>query len=143
MSDANKALMRRAFETLNKHEMSAFFEFYADCTYHSSATGELKGEAFRKFFTTAMAAFPDLRFNMQDQIAEGDKVVTRYQITGTHRGEFMGIAPTGKQIAITGICLDRIARGTVVEEWDEWDALSMIRQLGVVPEMKVGELVAA
>ena len=58
MSDANKTLIRRALETMNKHDVSAFFEFCPDCTYHSSATGELKGEAFRKFFTTAMAAFP-------------------------------------------------------------------------------------
>jgi len=143
MSDANKTLIRRALETMNKHDVSAFFEFCPDCTYHSSATGELKGEAFRKFFTTAMAAFPDFRVTVQDQIAEGDKVVTRYVMTGTHNGEFMGVAPTGKRITITGLCLDRIVKGKIVEEWDEWDALSMMRQLGLAPTTKVEAKVAA
>jgi steroid delta-isomerase-like uncharacterized protein len=143
MSEANKTLIRRAMEAMSKHDVPAFFEFFPDCTYHSAATGELKGEAFRKFFTTAMAAFPDFRLTVQDQISEGDKVVTRYVVTGTHRGEFMGVAPTGKQITLTGLCLDRIVNGKIVEEWDEWDALSMMRQLGMVPELKVGEPVAA
>ena len=128
---------------MNKHDVSAFFEFCPDCTYHSSATGELKGEAFRKFFTTAMAAFPDFRVTVQDQISERDKVVTRYVMSETNRGEFMGIAPTGKQITLSGLCLDRIVKGKIVEEWDEWDALSMMRQLGMLPELKVGEPVAA
>jgi steroid delta-isomerase-like uncharacterized protein len=143
MSEANKTLIRRAMEAMSKHDASAFFEFFPDCIYHSAATGELKGEAFRKFFTTALAAFPDFRVTVQDQISEGDKVVTRYVVTGTHRGEFMGVAPTGKQITLTGLCMDRIVNGKIVEEWDEWDALSMMRQLGMLPELKVGEPVAA
>jgi len=143
MSDANKALIRRALETMNEHDASAFFELCPDCTYHSSATGELKGEPFRKFFTTAMAAFPDFRVTVQDQISERDKVVTRYVMSGTHRGEFMGIAPTGKQITLSGLCLDRIVKGKIVEEWDEWDCLSMMRQLGMAPPTKVEAKVAA
>ncbi len=143
MSEANKTLIRRAMETMSKHDVSAFFEFCPECTYHSAATGELKGEAFRKFFTTAMTAFPDFRVTVQDQISEGDKVVTRYVVTGTHRGEFMGFAPTGKQITLTGLCLDRIVKEKIVEEWDEWDALSMMRQLGMAPPTKVEAKVAA
>ena len=76
-------------------------------------------------------AFPDLHFEIVDLLAEGDKVLTRWVLTGTHRGEFLGIAPTGKAIRVEGMSLDRIEGGLVAEGFDGWDALGLRRQLGV------------
>lgn len=78
-----------------------------------------------------LAAFPDFRIVIEDQIAEGDRVVTRVTFRGTHLGEYRGIAPTGKPVAYQGIAFDRIARGRVVEGWHEADNLGLLRQLGV------------
>lgn len=79
------------------------------------------------------AAFPDLRFMVEDQIAEGEKVVTRWTLRGTHRGEFLGIAPTGKLVTITGVSIWRFADGKGVEAWVEMDWLGLLQQLGVFP----------
>jgi len=133
MSEANKALIRRAFEHMNERDTSVIAELCPDCVYYSPAIGELRGETHKKPFTSLLSAFPDARWTVEDQLAEGDKVVTRYVMTGTHNGEFMGVAPTGRQITITGLCLDRIVEGKIVEEWDEWNALSMMRELGMAP----------
>jgi predicted ester cyclase len=70
---------------------------------------------------------------VEDQIAEGDKVVTRYTVSGTHQGEFFGVAPTGKRITMSGIMVDRLEDGKMVEEWPEYDLLGVMRQLGAVP----------
>ena len=67
-------------------------------------------------------------------MAEGDKVVTRWTGRGTHQGELMGISPTGNQLEITGLTIDRIEGGQVVETWDQYDTLGMLRQLGAIPE---------
>ena len=79
------------------------------------------------------AAFPDLQYTVEDQIAEGDKVVTRYTASGTHRGELMSIVPTGSRVEITGISITRIEDGKIEEIWENYDALGMMRQLGVIP----------
>lgn len=142
MSEANKALIRRVFEGMNRQDISVIAELFPDCVYRSPAIGELRGEAFRRFVTSSLAAFPDARWTVEDQLAEGDKVVTRWSLTATHKKEFMGIAPTGKRITTTGITVDRIVGGKVVEETEEWDALGMMRQLGVIPEAKL-EAIAA
>ncbi|MBI4673689.1 MAG: ester cyclase [Chloroflexi bacterium] len=76
-------------------------------------------------------AFPDANLIIEDQIAEGDKVVSRVTMRGTHQGEYYGIAPTGKQVAWTGIAVDRIAGSKVVEMWHEADELGILQQLGV------------
>ena len=78
------------------------------------------------------AAFPDLQITIEDVVASGDQVVTRWTFRGTHQGELQGIAPTGKQVTMTGIRLARIENGQVVEEWDNFDELGMMQQLGVI-----------
>jgi predicted ester cyclase len=80
-----------------------------------------------------LPAFPDLNITIEDQIAEGDKVVTRWVGRGTQQGELQGIPPTGKQATTSGIAIDRIVSGKLVETWDQFDALGMMQQLGVVP----------
>lgn len=144
MNEVNKAIVRRVLEEgFNKHNNAVIAELYPNCLYHSAGTGDLRGETHRKFVDLLLTAFPDAQTRVCQQLAEGDEVTTRWTFTGTHKGMFMGIAATGRKIAITGMVIDRIVNGKIVEEWSEWDTLGMMRQLGVVPEMKVGELVAA
>jgi predicted ester cyclase len=81
-----------------------------------------------------MKAFPDYHVTIEDQIAVADKVVTRYTARGTQQGELMGISPTGKEGSVTGIDIDRVSGGKIVEHWSEADTLGMMQQLGAVPE---------
>jgi steroid delta-isomerase-like uncharacterized protein len=80
-------------------------------------------------------AFPDLRIKVEDQIADADRVVTRWSAKGTHQGELMGIPATGKQSTVTGITIDLIVDGRIAESWTNWDTLGMLQQLGVVPAL--------
>ena len=112
--------------------------FHKDLTSYTTS-GEVKGtEGIRKTISMNKGAFKDPQFTVEDQIAEGDKVVTRYTFSGTHIAEFMGIAPTGKLITFTGVVIYRIVDGKVIESWDQFDALGMMQQLGIVsmPEQK-------
>ena len=80
-------------------------------------------------------AFPDVQMTIEDQVAEGDRVVTRWTARGTHQGELFGIDPTGKQVTITGVTIDRFSGGKIAESWDTWDTFGLMQQLGVVPQM--------
>ncbi len=119
----------------NKGNLDAVDELFAPgFISHTAAMGEMRGlESYKSFVTMTRTAFPDLHFTVEDQIAEGDKVMTRYTIHGTHQGEMMGIPPTGKSFTISGIGLDRIENGKFVESWESFDQLGMLQQLGVVP----------
>ncbi len=142
MNTANTAIVQRAFECWNKRDFSVIAELFPDCIYHSSVTGELKGEAYGKYFTALLNAFPDGRLTVNDQIGEDDKVAVRWNFTGTHKGELMG-HPTGKQVTMTGISIVRIVNGKIAEAWEEWDNLGMMQQLGVVPAIKLEAKAAA
>ncbi len=85
------------------------------------------------FYTGLRAAFPDIHFTIEDQIAAADRVVTRWSARATHSGEFQGIPPTGNAVVVTGIDIDRIADGKVVECWPVVDELGLLHQLGVAP----------
>jgi steroid delta-isomerase-like uncharacterized protein len=90
-----------------------------------------------RFYASLLSAFPDIQRTVEDQFTdESQMVVTRWTATGTHLGYFMGIAPTGKRLTVTGIAIHRIASGQIVEEWQEWDTLGLMQQLGVVPTFK-------
>jgi predicted ester cyclase len=93
-------------------------------------------EVLRQFVKVSRDAFPDLQFTAEDMIAEGDKVAARYTMRGTHQGEFMGVAPTGNQIEVTGIDIVRFEGGKMVEHWANSDELGMMQQLGLVPEQQ-------
>ncbi len=143
-TEANKALYRRLIEEgWNKHNLALLDELYADCVYDNPATGEIKGEALKQFLASMLAAFPDIRFTIEDLVAEGDKVVTRWSGTSTHQGEFMGLAPTGKQVTVSGMTSSRIVGGKNVEERVEMDTLRFFQQLGAVPPLAKAEDKAA
>jgi len=131
----NKALARRGIEEVfGRGNLAVADEVYANDFVGHSPPDEIKGhEAIKQFASMWRSAFPDLQFTIEDQIAEGDKVVTRWTARGTHEGELQGIAPTGKQVTMSGITVSRIAGGRIVEGWTNRDALGMLVQLGVVP----------
>jgi steroid delta-isomerase-like uncharacterized protein len=137
MSDQNMALVRRAVEEVwNRGNFAGVDEFVAgDIVIHLPAAGdEIHGpEGIRQYFTTLRAAFPDIHFAIEDQIAAGDRVVTRWTARATHTSEFQGVPASGKQVRMTGIDIDRVADGKVVECWTNLDELGLMRQLGVLP----------
>ncbi|MGH2946662.1 MAG: ester cyclase [Solirubrobacteraceae bacterium] len=95
---------------------------------------ELRGpRGFKDNVSMFRAAYSDARITVDDQIAEGDTVASRWTGRGTHDGELMGVPASGKQVTVSGIVVSRVANGKVVEEWTNWDTLGMLRQIGAVP----------
>lgn len=137
MSAENKALARRLVEeAFNAGRLEVVDELVAsDFVEHDpSLTEEVRGPAgVKELIAGYRAAFPDIRITIEDQIADGDYVVSRWSGTGTHQGELMGMPATGKQATVTGITIDRIADGRIAESWDNWDTLGLMQQLGAVP----------
>jgi steroid delta-isomerase-like uncharacterized protein len=137
----NKRISRRFFDDVwNGRKLDAIGELAAEeLVLHDRDMGEHRGaDAARAFVDTYRRAFPDLRFTVEEQIAEGDKVVTRWTARGTHNGELMGIPPTGRTATVTGTTIDRIADGRIAESFGTWDALGMLQQLGVLAGEQVG-----
>jgi predicted ester cyclase len=123
MSEDNKARVRRYFEeTMSKGNMA-----YVD----EIAEGAM-AESLKRGAAGLRSAFSDVHDQVQDQLAEGEKVVTRFAGGGVHRGIFMGVAPTGKTVTWTGISIDRFAEGKIVERWTEINILGVLQQLGAV-----------
>jgi steroid delta-isomerase-like uncharacterized protein len=91
-------------------------------------------EGHKQILAAFRSAFPDLNVTTEDMVAEGDKVVTRWTARGTHQGELLGIAPTGREVRIKGIDVLRIAEGRIVERWAEYNDLEVMQQLGAIPE---------
>jgi len=135
-AEQNKAILRQAYDAINRNDLDALDEMVAsDITDHDPAPGQGPGlEGVKDYFSSLHAAFPDVHMDVEDMIAEGDKVVARVSVSGTHQGEFMGIAPTGNRVTITGIDILRITEGKVVEHWGKFDDLGMMQQLGVMEQ---------
>jgi predicted SnoaL-like aldol condensation-catalyzing enzyme len=139
MSEANKATVRRLVEEVqNGHDLARMDAFFTPNFINHLEAPDLSSEhnaverakmVFREIFT----AFPDLHVTIQDQVAEGDKVVTHKLFQGTHQGTFMGVAPTGRQIAFAVIDILRLEQGKVVEHWAIQDRLALMQQLGLLP----------
>lgn len=130
-----KAISRREIEAFNTGNLAILDEIAADdyVSYDPSLPEPIRGkEAYKQVVAGYRAAFPDLQLTIDQQVAEGDTVATRWTARGTHEGELMGIAPTGKQATVTGISLVRIADGKIVEDWTNWDALGLMQQLGAI-----------
>jgi steroid delta-isomerase-like uncharacterized protein len=135
-TEDNSALVRRFVEEIfNKGNLDVAAEILSpDYLHHDPTTNEFGSgiEGFKQMITIYRQAF-DLQIFLEDQIATQDKVVDRWTGQGTHQGEFMGLAPTGKKISATGISIHRIADGKIAETWNNYDALGIFRQLGMFP----------
>ncbi len=133
-TEENKALARRAYEALNQGNLAAFYEVFSPDFVLHNASMTIQGlEAYRQWLSMYLAAFPDAQTSVEDVIAEGDTVVVRQTFRGTHKGDLMGIAPTGKQGSFTGIVITRVINGKAVEQWTNYDDLGLLQQLGVIP----------
>jgi steroid delta-isomerase-like uncharacterized protein len=138
MSEENKEKTRRFLqEAFNEGNLSVVDEIYAsDYVLHDPAVpDEIRGpEGVKGFVQMYRSAFPDTHITVEDQIAEGDDVVTRWTGRGTHQGELFGIPPSGNQIEISGITIDRFSGGKGVESWTNYDNLGLMQQIGAIPE---------
>jgi steroid delta-isomerase-like uncharacterized protein len=135
MSEENEALVRRYFEEIwNKGNLELIDElFTTNFVRHGpvGTEGEVRGlEGFKGLVSSYRSGLPDLRIPIEDLIAEGDRVVTRWTAYGTHQGELLGNAPTGNQATVTGILVDRVSGGKIEEEWVAYDTLHFMRQIG-------------
>jgi steroid delta-isomerase-like uncharacterized protein len=142
LSETNKTLARRFFEEVfGKGKLNVLDEIIAKDHVNSGpgTPPELAPglEGTKQLVTMYRNAFPDLRFTIDEQLAEGDKVVTRWTAHGTHQGELAGIPATGKSSTVTGIVVDRIANGKIAETWGIFDQFGMMQQLGVIPTPEV------
>ena len=101
--------------------------------HHPDSAQDIRGiAAWQQFIASFHRAFPDFQDRITAQIAEGDLVATHFISSGTHQGEMMGMAPTGKRATWTGIAIDRIAGGKIAESWVNWDMFGMLQQLGAI-----------
>ncbi len=144
VEEQNKALVRQWIEQgFNKGNMDIVEEFYAtDYVFHNPfpPPEEVKGAVnIKQFMTPFIEAFPDAKYTIEDEIAEGDKLLVRLTFSGTHTGELMGIPPTGKQITVKAMSLIRIVEGKFVEEWEILDTAAFMQQLGMMLKPKEGE----
>ena len=136
MSEANKAAIRRWVDNgLNKGKLDVVADVIAsDFVCHGPGGTTLNGiQETVDFMAAYLRAFPDISVTIEDQIAEGDCVVTRVTFQGTHKGPLGEIPPTGKPVRFSGVWIDRFANGKAVEEWDSFDELGLLRQIGALP----------
>ena len=139
MSEDNKALARRPWEEIvNQHNLDAVDEIYAAGIVWHVPEGDIQGsEQVKQFVGSYLSAFPDMNVTVEDVIAEGEKAVTRWTMRGTHQGETEELGPpTERQIEVEGITIHRIEGGKIVEEWERYDNLSVMEQLGLIPEQQ-------
>jgi steroid delta-isomerase-like uncharacterized protein len=137
-TEENKAKVQRMIEEVfNKGDLSVVDELVApNYVYHFPGREEIKGpEGLKQFATMIRTAFPDFHITIDDMVAEGDKVACRYTYQGTHKGEFLGIAPTGKQFTATGIMISHVRGDKEAEVWESIDRIGMLQQIGVIPPM--------
>ncbi len=136
MAADNKALITRFHDAMNAGDAElrskAIDEFVEpDVLIRTPLPVDATGaEALKEVFRRLHRAFPDLHIAMEDLIAEGDKVVARNTVTGTHQGEYMGLPPTGKSITYREIFIFRVVNGRIAETWGVVDVLSQLKQLG-------------
>ena len=135
-AEQNKAIALRASEIVNQKNPDLIEECYPpDFVWHGPDQDIRGYEQAKQLSSTFLAAFPDAQITDEDVIAEGEKVVRRYTTHATHQGETELFGPpTGRQIELKGITIHRIEGGKIVEEWESFDNLSMMKQLGLAPE---------
>ena len=132
--EENKAVVRRFFAALDDQEVEAVAALLTlRYRLHFDGNPEMNREAGIGFFGAFLAAFPDIRHQVQDQIAEGDRVATRIVVRGTHQAELMGIPATGNEMTISATNVVRVDRGQIAEHWVNSDGIGMLVQLGAMP----------
>jgi C-1 hydroxylase len=131
--ERNKDFIRRYIETWNRGDLEGMAEFWSADMVHHTRTGSHGLEAVKEIVAGFMGAFPDLRFEIDDIVAEGDRVSTRMTAYATNAGSYMGAPATGKAVSCNVFGIARLADGKIVEHWGVTDELHLIEQLGLVP----------
>ena len=134
-TEQNKAIVRRVFdEIVNKGNLAVADELLAaDYVNHEFPAPAPGAEGFKLVTTMFRSAFPDIVVTLEDEFAEGDRVVTRGVFVGTHTGDFMGIPATGRKVSIKYLDIWRLENGKAKENWVQMDLLGLMQQLGVIP----------
>ncbi len=144
MSAENKEVVRRFMEDCwNRGDMGHIEELVSkDCRYHDPVFPSLNSglESLKRHIGTCRSGFPDLRFTIDDMISERNEVVIHWTARGNHRGQFLGMAPTNKSAAVTGTSIYKLDGKKIVEQWSDWNLLSLLEQLGLAaaPRAEVG-----
>jgi steroid delta-isomerase-like uncharacterized protein len=134
--EQNKQLVSQFFETLDRQDTEMMDQLVSSTNYflHFSGMPPMDwNENKKKFLAPFTKAFPDLRRNIVDMVAEGDKVAVSINVTGTYKGEFQGIPPTGKQVSFTAMDILTIIDGKITEEWATADMMGLMQQIGAIP----------
>jgi steroid delta-isomerase-like uncharacterized protein len=143
ISEENKALARRWFEEVfNAQNLDVSDEITAqDSVNHDPTLTDLPSdpEGDKQVVNLYHGAFPDAQIAVEDQIAEGDRVVTRWTGRGTHQGEFMGAPPSDNRVEVAGMTINRVSEGKIAETWTIYDALGMMQQMGAMPSPEGGQ----
>jgi steroid delta-isomerase-like uncharacterized protein len=131
----NKQLVHQYFEVSNTHDTERMGQFVSSTnhSFHFLGMQPTDWNGHKQLFTAFTSAFPDLSSNIVAMVAEGDKVAVRFNVTGTHKGEFQGIPPTGKKVSFSGMDFLTIIDGKVVEEWESIDTMGLMQQIGAIP----------
>jgi steroid delta-isomerase-like uncharacterized protein len=133
----NKSIVRRLYEEVwNERKIEVLKELISPShALHAPNTSGSKigPEAYKRNINQLLTAFPDLRFAIEDTVSENDKVVACWTISGTHKGEYLGIPATDHEIIVEGITIHHVAGGKIMDSFANWDALGLMQQLGVVP----------
>jgi steroid delta-isomerase-like uncharacterized protein len=136
MSSQNKEVSNQlTYEVWNSGNIDLIDEILSDdFVFHRAPPGLSNDrEGFKQFVAMYRNAFPDVKFEVQSIIVEGDAVMSRWKASGTHTGEMMGIPPTGKKVTVTGMTENRIEAGKITTQWNEFDDLGMLQQVGAMP----------
>jgi steroid delta-isomerase-like uncharacterized protein len=147
MSAANKAIVHRLYEEVwNRRKLEVIKEIISPS--HALQAPNMSGssigpEAYKRNVLAFLAGFPDLRWSIEDTIAEKDKVVACWTISGTHKGDYLGIPATNKKVSVEGITIHNVAGGKIMDSYSNWDILGMMQQLGVVPPLGQPKTVTA
>jgi steroid delta-isomerase-like uncharacterized protein len=135
-TEENKAIVRRWFEEVINHQRvdRAGELVTPDYVDHGALPGQAPGlEGAKQKWAMYIAAVPDLHGTVEDMLAEGDEVAARWTAEGTHQGELLGVPATGKRFRFSGISICRLAEGKMAEQFEQWDRLDLMQQLGVIP----------
>jgi len=135
--EQNIATQEKAAAHINAGEIDAAMDvlFAPDAVDRDPAPGQGPGrEGFRSFFRTLTTAFPDAHLEPQTMVVDDDSVAFAYTLTGTHQGDFNGVAPTGKRVEVRGVQIGRFENGQIVERWGSTDELGLMAQIGATPD---------
>lgn len=134
----HRAIVNRFFDLYaGQHNVEDAGELFVEGAVIHNEGQDMPFAGYRQLGEVFLAGFPDISYEQQDQLVDGDKVVTRGVWSGTHTGDFMGIPPTGRAFRAPSITIDRIEGGKIAERWNTSDLLGMMQQLGVIPALEV------